>query len=146
MDGKEVDQKKKKKKKHKRDNGVEFAEVEDITDAEAGKDREQSDEKMLENVDNSRKKKKRKKNHSGDVMAKNRTQKKSSKKVSFSDDVEVFPPPAGLVRGKRFSEEENEMLKKAVLSYLEACGLGEEGLDMVLNCRSHPETKTAGRK
>ncbi|KAK3205941.1 hypothetical protein Dsin_019987 [Dipteronia sinensis] len=145
MNGEEVDQKKKRKKR-KRDKGVDFAEVEDATDAEAGKDREQSDEKVMENVDNSRKKKKRKKNHSNDVMAKNLTQKKSSKKVSFSDDVEVCPAPAGLVRGKRFSEEENEMLKKAVLSYVEASGLGEEGLDMVLNCRSHPETKNCWKE
>ncbi|KAK1578103.1 hypothetical protein Q3G72_027530 [Acer saccharum] len=144
MNGEEVDQKK--KKKRKRDKRVDFAEVEDVTDAEAGKDREQSDEKMMENVDNSRKKKKRKKNHSDDVMAKNRTQKKSSKKVSFSDDVEVFPPPACLVRAKRFSKEENEMLKKAVLSYIEARGLGEEGLDMVLNCKSHPETKNCWKE
>ncbi|KAK4856821.1 hypothetical protein QYF36_021670 [Acer negundo] len=146
MNVEEVDQKKKKKKKRKRDKGVDFAEVEDATDAEAGKDRDQSDEKTMENVDNSKKKKKRQKNYSADVMVKNRTQKKSSKKVSFSDDVEVFPPPACLVHAKRFSEEENEMLKKAVLSYIEAHGFGEEGLEMVLNCRSHPETKNCWKE
>ncbi|KAK2653660.1 hypothetical protein Ddye_013516 [Dipteronia dyeriana] len=80
------------------------------------------------------------------VMAKNRSQKKSSKKVSFSDDVEVFPPATGLVRGKRFSDEENEMLKQVVLSYIKARGLGEEGLDMVLYCRSHPETRNCWKE
>ncbi|KAK4856632.1 hypothetical protein QYF36_019540 [Acer negundo] len=137
MNGEEVDQK---KKKRKRDKGIDFAE------AEAGKDGDQSDEKMMENVDNSSTKKERKKNHSDDMLAKSRTRKKSSKKVSFSDDVEIFPPLDGIVRGKRFSEEENEMLKKAVLSYIEARGLGEEGLDMVLYCRSHPETKNCWKE
>ncbi|KAL5771868.1 hypothetical protein ACOSQ2_011792 [Xanthoceras sorbifolium] len=168
-----------KKKKHKRDKGGDdFTEVKDVTNVGAGKEREQLDEKMMENVDNSRKKKKRKKNHSDDVTAKNPTQnreqldekmmenvdnsrkkkkrkknhsddvtaknptqKKTPKKVSFSDNVEVFPPPDGLVRGKRFSLEEDEMIKKAVLLYIECRKLGEEGIDMVLHCRSYPEVK-----
>ncbi|KAG6627392.1 RNA polymerase I termination factor-like [Carya illinoinensis] len=72
----------------------------------------------------------------------------TSKRVSFSDCVEVFTPSDGpidsnqddsLIRGKRFSPEEDEMVKKAVLNYIEVKGLGDEGLNMVLHCKSHPE-------
>ncbi|KAH9660627.1 hypothetical protein KPL70_024267 [Citrus sinensis] len=75
-------------------------------------------------------------------------QKERSKKVSFSNDVQVFPSSDakngkddGFVRGKRFSKEEDEMIKRAVMNYIETHGLGEEGLNMVLHCRSHPEVK-----
>lgn len=72
-----------------------------------------------------------------------------SKKVKFSDEVEFFPASdspessskSGLVQGKRFSAEENELIKKAVSDYIEANLLGEEGLDMVLNCKSHPRVR-----
>nr|QWQ79422.1 MYB24 [Zanthoxylum armatum] len=33
------------------------------------------------------------------------------------------------------------MIKNVVINYIEAHRLGEEGLDMVLHCRSHPEVK-----
>ncbi|KAH7575695.1 hypothetical protein JRO89_XS02G0196700 [Xanthoceras sorbifolium] len=135
-----VDNSRKKKKKRKKDHS------DDLTAKNPTQNREQLDEKMMENVDNSRKKKKRKKNHSDDVTAKNPSQKETSKKVSFSEDVEVFPPPDGLVRGKRFSPQEDEMVKKAVLSYIESRRLGEEGIDMVLNCRSHPEVKNCWKE
>ncbi|KAF5477845.1 hypothetical protein F2P56_004458 [Juglans regia] len=71
----------------------------------------------------------------------------TSKRVSFSDRVEVFTSSDGpieddnLIRGKRFSREEDEMIKKAVLNYIEAKGLGDEGLNTVLHCKSHPEHK-----
>ncbi|KAF5469236.1 hypothetical protein F2P56_013324 [Juglans regia] len=74
----------------------------------------------------------------------------TSKRVSFSDCVEVFTPSDGpidvdqddnLIRGKRFSREEDEMVKKAVLNYIEVKGLGDEGLNIVLHCKSHPDHK-----
>ncbi|CAK7350716.1 unnamed protein product [Dovyalis caffra] len=75
--------------------------------------------------------------------------KVTSKRVSFGEDVEVFPSsdePSdekavgkdGLVRGKRFSPEEDEMVKEAVLNYINVHDLGAEGLNMVLNCKKHP--------
>lgn len=82
----------------------------------------------------------------------NSSQKGSSKKVSFSDHVEVFTlsdaktSEDGLVRGKRFSREEDEIIEKAVNNYIEAHRLGEEGLNMVLHCRSHPEVKNCWKE
>ncbi|KAJ0017346.1 hypothetical protein Pint_11826 [Pistacia integerrima] len=82
----------------------------------------------------------------------NSSQKESSKKVSFSDQVEVFTlsdaknSEDGLVRGKRFSREEDEIVKEAVLNYIESHELGEEGLNMVLHCRSHPEVRNCWKE
>ncbi|CAL8999594.1 unnamed protein product [Prunus brigantina] len=76
------------------------------------------------------------------------TPRKPSKRVSFSDDVQVFPQydapkdaEKGLVQGKRFSEEEDKLVKEAVLTYIEEHRLGDEGIDKVLNCRSNPQVK-----
>ena len=79
--------------------------------------------------------------------------KGSSKKVRFSEDVEIFPlvddqnsgktkEDDGLIRGKRFSKEEDEIVKKAVFEYIEKHALGDEGLKMVLHCREYPEIKS----
>ncbi|KAJ4894301.1 myb family transcription factor [Raphanus sativus] len=46
-----------------------------------------------------------------------------------------------LVRGKRFTKEEDELINKAVFEYVEAHVLGDQGVDMVMNCRSHPQVK-----
>ncbi|KAL0421790.1 UNVERIFIED_CONTAM: hypothetical protein Slati_3201900 [Sesamum latifolium] len=46
-----------------------------------------------------------------------------------------------LVRGKRFTREEDEIVKKAVFNYIANHDLGDEGLDMVLNCKKHPQLK-----
>ncbi|GJV61156.1 RNA polymerase I termination factor [Tanacetum coccineum] len=78
--------------------------------------------------------------------------KGKSKKVSFACHVEVFPSSDrepgnqstkgdGLIRGKRFTPEEDEIIKEAVLNYMTARDLGDDGLKMVLNCRSHPGMK-----
>ncbi|KAL6202940.1 hypothetical protein ACLB2K_026644 [Fragaria x ananassa] len=74
--------------------------------------------------------------------------KKALKRVSFADDVEVFSPSDGpsdehqdLVRGKRFSKEEDKIVEEAVLRYIDEHALGDDGLDMVLRCKSHPEVK-----
>ncbi|KAG8378893.1 hypothetical protein BUALT_Bualt07G0031900 [Buddleja alternifolia] len=61
----------------------------------------------------------------------------------------VFPPPDdshpekgdnkedNLVRGKRFTQEEDEVVFKYILERK----LGEQGLDMVLNCKKYPNVK-----
>ncbi|KAG7028641.1 Cyclin-D-binding Myb-like transcription factor 1 [Cucurbita argyrosperma subsp. argyrosperma] len=91
--------------------------------------------------------------------------KGSSKKVRFSEDVEIFPiadgksrkktkqeddgksrkntkqEDDGLIRGKRFSKEEDEIVKTAVMQYIHEHGLGDEGLKKVLKCREFPELK-----
>ncbi|XP_057436346.1 uncharacterized protein LOC130728794 [Lotus japonicus] len=61
------------------------------------------------------------------------------KRVTFSDQVEVCDDI--LVRGKRFTPEEDEKIKEAVFDYIESHGLGDEGLDMILHCKSHPEVR-----
>ncbi|KAL5565765.1 hypothetical protein UlMin_028929 [Ulmus minor] len=81
----------------------------------------------------------------------------TSKRVSFSDHVEVFPSsddPSkisnvsedGLVHGKRFTKEEDETVKESVSSYIESHNLGDEGLEMVLNCKKHPEIKNCWKE
>ena len=81
-----------------------------------------------------------------------------SKKVGFSGEVEVFPSSDGpskgkeknqvekLVQGKRFSPEEDEMVKESVFNYIEDHDLGEEGLNMVLHCRSYPKVKNCWKE
>ncbi|KAL1554161.1 hypothetical protein AAHA92_14753 [Salvia divinorum] len=78
---------------------------------------------------------------------------KSNKKVRFSDRVEVFhlPPKsnteddngekANLVMGKRFTREEDEVVKSAVMKYIEEHELGDEGLQMIMKSGKHPELK-----
>jgi hypothetical protein len=60
------------------------------------------------------------------------------KRVTFSDEVETFCCD-GLVRGKRFTPEEDEKIKASVFAYIDSHGLGEEGLDKILHVKSHPE-------
>lgn len=82
-------------------------------------------------------------NETTDLPEKSRP-KKAPKKVKFSGHVEVFQIPdrqGGLVQGKRFSPEEDEMIKKAVFHYIEVHGLGEEGLSKILNCVAHREVR-----
>ncbi|CAL5340623.1 unnamed protein product [Camellia sinensis] len=79
--------------------------------------------------------------------------KAKSKKVRFSSNIEVFPSSDGpskgkeknedekLVRGKRFSPEEDEIIKDAVFNYIRYNDLGEDGLAMVLRCSSHPKIR-----
>ncbi|KAM0937851.1 putative transcription factor MYB-HB-like family [Dioscorea sansibarensis] len=75
---------------------------------------------------------------------------KQKKKVSFSGDVEVFPvnnamnceeDEENMIRGQRYTREEDELLKKAVVDYVEENGLGEDGVEKVMNCRKYPEVK-----
>ncbi|XP_047946591.1 RNA polymerase I termination factor-like [Salvia hispanica] len=77
---------------------------------------------------------------------------KSNKKVRFSDQDEVFPLPPesnteeggkkdNLVRAKRFTPEEDEIVKGSVMKYIEDHELGDEGVNMILNSSKHPELK-----
>ncbi|KAI3914646.1 hypothetical protein MKW92_006719, partial [Papaver armeniacum] len=43
-----------------------------------------------------------------------------------------------LVQGKRFTRQEDQIIKDAVHNYIEAHKLGAEGLDMILHCRKYP--------
>ena len=134
---------KKEKKKKKKTKNVEGASQEKVREGEAG---------LTENED---------------VVGPSErpSPKGSSKKVRFSEDVEIFPiddgnsrkktkqeddgksrrstkqEDDGLIRGKRFSKEEDEIVKMAVMQYIHEHGLGEEGLKKVLKCREFPELK-----
>ncbi|XP_057786836.1 RNA polymerase I termination factor [Salvia miltiorrhiza] len=78
---------------------------------------------------------------------------KSNKKVRFSGQDEVFPLPPksnseegngkkeNLVRGTRFTRKEDEIVKDAVMKYIEEHELGDEGVEMILNCSKYPELK-----
>ncbi|KAI3843815.1 hypothetical protein MKX03_018012 [Papaver bracteatum] len=56
------------------------------------------------------------------------------------DDVEENPG-IGLVRGKRFTKEEDQIIKDAVHKYIEIHELGEDGVDMVLHSVKHPNVR-----
>ncbi|KAL8520616.1 hypothetical protein ACS0TY_011235 [Phlomoides rotata] len=111
-----------------------------------------SDEKQDNEVEHANNGKKRKKRLVEDDPS-DATPNKSNKKVRFSGDVEVFTlldssnteegngEEDDLVRGKRFTSAEDEIVKQAVLNYIEEHELGDEGLDMVLNCSKHPNVK-----
>ncbi|EOA15469.1 hypothetical protein CARUB_v10004386mg [Capsella rubella] len=76
---------------------------------------------------------------------------KSTKRVTFSDQVEFFPAEdeetgdeeeeVKLTRGKRFTKEEDELIKKAVLEYIDNHALGDDGINMVMECKAHPQLK-----
>ncbi|KAF9621576.1 hypothetical protein IFM89_023150 [Coptis chinensis] len=81
--------------------------------------------------------------------AENTETRKSSKRVKFSEKVEVFPlldvtdiekenKEKGLVRGKRFSLEEDVIIKDAVFKFIKEHDLGDDGIEMVLRCTSMP--------
>ncbi|KAI3914644.1 hypothetical protein MKW92_006717 [Papaver armeniacum] len=87
----------------------------------------------------------------------NSNSKNSSKRVKFASNVEVFPLSDDqdnqeenlrnkLVQGKRFTRQEDQIIKDAVHNYIEAHELGEEGLDMILNCRKHPNIRTCWKE
>lgn len=126
-----------------------------------------SDERQDNEVEHANKRKKRKTMFVEDGPS-DATLNKSNKKVRFSGDVEVFTLPESsdtvegngedylpdssntkegngeednLVRGKRFTSAENEIVKQAVLNYLEEHGLGDEGLEMLLNCKKYPKLR-----
>ncbi|KAM3306513.1 hypothetical protein P3S67_013383 [Capsicum chacoense] len=107
------------------------------------------DEENRKDNGNIKKKKKVKSGHSSEDP----THEKSAKKVRFSGHVQIFPSSddpsdekheiedENLLRGKRFSKLEDEIVKEAVHKYVDLHNLGEEGLKKILNSRSYPEIK-----
>lgn len=147
-DGKVVD---KKGKKRKRDTEGSDVSVKN----NMGKERKVSDRKNTEKVEPT--KKKGRKDIETSDLNESSPLKRTPRRVSFSDNVVVFSssdaPIEGnsdqddsLVRGKRFSQEEDEMVKKAVFDYIEEHQLGDEGLNMVLHCKSHRKIKNCWKE
>ncbi|KAI3959329.1 hypothetical protein MKW98_018919 [Papaver atlanticum] len=56
------------------------------------------------------------------------------------DDVEENPG-IELVRGKRFTKEEDQIIKDAVHKYIEIHELGEDGVDMIMHSGKHPNLR-----
>ncbi|XP_061369792.1 DNA-binding protein REB1-like [Gastrolobium bilobum] len=96
---------------------------------------------IVTEVDDQCKKKIKKKTKAGTGESPNPVPGGTSKpkRVTFSDQVEFCCDD--LVRGKRFTPEEDKKIKEAVFDYIESHGLGDEGLDMILHSRSHPELR-----
>ncbi|PQQ11667.1 RNA polymerase I termination factor-like [Prunus yedoensis var. nudiflora] len=118
-----------------------------VEDGNKGKKRAKS-EKHMKKAKSDKGSLRTQKSVRGPDLSENSTPKKATKRVSFADDVEVFSPSdgpkdeeKGLVQGKRFSKEEDKLVKEAVLAYIEEHGLGEEGINKVLNCGSNPEIR-----
>ncbi|XVE81870.1 hypothetical protein DITRI_Ditri15bG0100800 [Diplodiscus trichospermus] len=91
------------------------------------------------------------------IQSENATPKDGSKKVSFSDRVEVFPcnngiddankdGKEGLVYARRYSKEEDEILMNAVDKYIESHNLGDEGVNMVLHCGCYPQLRNCWKE
>ncbi|GAU30871.1 hypothetical protein TSUD_15570 [Trifolium subterraneum] len=62
------------------------------------------------------------------------------KRVSFRGEEDLFCCN-GLVRGKRFTPEEDEKIKEAVFDFIDSHGLGDDGLAKILQSNSHAETR-----
>jgi len=80
--------------------------------------------------------------------------KDKGRRVSFTDDVEVFNidggddheegdgiGDSGLVHGKRFTPEEDAKLMEAIVNYAEMKQLGDKGLEMIRASMKHPEIR-----
>ncbi|XP_059283291.1 LOW QUALITY PROTEIN: uncharacterized protein LOC132036899 [Lycium ferocissimum] len=112
---------------------------------------EEIEERSRRDNGNIRKRKKVKVGHNSEDS----THEKSEKRVRFSGQDQIFPSSSdpcddenheieedNLLRGKRFSKLEDEIVKEAVHKYIEIHNLGEEeGLKKILNSRSYPELK-----
>ncbi|KAK1273092.1 hypothetical protein QJS04_geneDACA025041 [Acorus gramineus] len=135
----------KRKNKRKKDNaeadggGKKHANSDGATRDKAGKRASRLNE-MEEEVDNSK-----------------NSEPSKKKRVSFSDHVEMFPSTSDkeggkandqdvLVQGKRFSKEDDELVKKAVFDYIKVHGLGEDGVKRVMNCLSDREIRGCWRE
>ncbi|KAI3968616.1 hypothetical protein MKW92_028146 [Papaver armeniacum] len=165
----------KKINKRKNENGgdsgescIEKSDSEAESGSRSSKKRNREEEVLDVDIGEGKKKKKKKKGtksdaNIGDVERqknlgssnehlRNSGSKKSSKRVKFSDHVEVFPASddqddqeenAGteLVQRKRFTREEDQIIKDAVHRYMEIHELGEDGLDMILHSGKHPNIR-----
>ncbi|KAF2584354.1 hypothetical protein F2Q70_00034718 [Brassica cretica] len=120
-----------------------------IFEADNGGDKKskkkRGDEKALLNTDDDAKGEtgKRKRDDDCDLGAEEKSKKKKKKKLivvsenySFSSSKKKRKKPSEL-----FTKEEDELIKKGVLEYVEANFLGDHGINMVMNCRSHPQVK-----
>ncbi|KAG5588944.1 hypothetical protein H5410_039458 [Solanum commersonii] len=142
----EVKRKKRKKDKKKREDGqvdiVAGIIQGDVSAIEETEDRQIDDA-------NIRKMKETKLGHN----SKDLSNEKTEKRVRFSDNVQFFHPisePSNerhennkqeLLFGKKFTQEEDEIVKDAVCRFIEVYNLGDEGLQKVLNCKSYPEVR-----
>ncbi|EPS68109.1 hypothetical protein M569_06662, partial [Genlisea aurea] len=116
------------------------------------KKRHLDSEGAAENGAKQKKKKKLKDRQQAKIDDNPNAKRHKKKKVRFSSEVEIFHIPVDdsdkevvgtddedkLIRGKRFTKEEDDMIKEAVSNYVEHHDLGEKGLEMVLNSRQHP--------
>uniref|UniRef100_A0A0A9CR03 Myb-like domain-containing protein n=1 Tax=Arundo donax TaxID=35708 RepID=A0A0A9CR03_ARUDO len=104
--------------------------------------------------DTKEQKKSKDKNGGGGRDKKKVSQRKDKgRRVSFTDDVEVFnidgcdneegdgSGESRLVHGKRFTLEEDAKIMEAMVNYAEMKQLGEKGLEMIASCIKHPETR-----
>ncbi|KAF8087652.1 hypothetical protein N665_0573s0023 [Sinapis alba] len=145
-------EKEKRKKKKKQTEEPEAEENNNNEKEKRKKKKKQTEDPEAEENNNNekekRKKKKKKGGKSDEVVT--TPSRKSAKKVNFSDQVEVFPAESeesdeeekvDLVRGKRFTEQEDELIKKSVLEYVDNHALGDEGINMVMNCKAHKQLK-----
>ncbi|KAK1317725.1 hypothetical protein QJS10_CPA05g02140 [Acorus calamus] len=134
----------KRKNKRKKDNaeadggGKKHANSDGATKDKTGKQASRLNE-MEEEVDNSK-----------------NSEPSKKKRVSFSGHVEMFPSTSDkeggkaydqeAFQGKRFSKEDDELVKKAVFDYIKVHGLGEDGVKRVMNCHSHREVRGCWRE
>ncbi|CAN0829034.1 Cyclin-D-binding Myb-like transcription factor 1 [Linum grandiflorum] len=65
--------------------------------------------------------------------------KSTSKRLSSAKDDETTSKDTELVRGKRFSPEEDKLVEAACWEYVNSKGLGDEGIKMILNCKKHKQ-------
>ncbi|MBA0633393.1 hypothetical protein Godav_002006 [Gossypium davidsonii] len=149
-----TDDKKGTGKENSAGNELECKKLRDIGgNAEDGNERKKKKSKSVENDSKDG-------HHNGDARTPTvenaATLEEKYKNVSFVDQVKVFPSTdvadeakkdrkEGLVYGKRYSKEEGEIVMNAVAEYIESRNLGDEGLDMVLNCGSHKEASRKRR-
>ncbi|KAL8057206.1 hypothetical protein ABFX02_04G169400 [Erythranthe guttata] len=70
----------------------------------------------------------------------------SDDRISDTNDENRNVKQDDLVRGKRFTLDEDNIVKESVYKYIHERQLGDEGLNMVLNCKKHPEIKGCWRE
>ncbi|KAK1389023.1 RNA polymerase I termination factor [Heracleum sosnowskyi] len=82
---------------------------------------------------------------------------KEKKKVRFSEHMEVFyisdtdygieeNEKGSIVQCKRFTREEDEIVKATVEKYIESHCLGEKGLEMVMNCKYYRQVRNCWKE
>ena len=139
-----------KKKKRKREKEGDIVEKNDMTNGQKlAKERNHSDGKIREEVKLALMEKKLDRivednkhgevaeqncHESGDIAENNEEERGTS-----NDDGEDYEEVD--LRGKRFSQEEDEMIMEVVNKYIDEHCLGDNRLDMVLHCRKHPEVR-----